>query len=365
MSRRGYSLYRKAGKGPWYVSWTDGEGNRLAIRGSVDKSIASEIGRAKAAEADRVRCGVVDPKQQVAKNAGQVSISVHLDEWKGSMASRGRTPRYVAMQRSRVVRLFDLCGISCLNDMTRDRVESGLGKITNLHTAQTANHYRTAVKIFSRWCRKSSLTVSNNLEDVGVVSAPGRTFRRTAINADQLSAILESTESRNCKSAMKNIDRAMYYRIMAYTGFRKGEAASLTPESFNLASDAPTITVEASYSKRRRRDVQQIPVGMVPHLSEWLKGKTPLEPVFKIDPWMNLNKVFRLDCKAAGVVPGDKERLGVHSLRRFYITSVIRSGGLAVAQRMARHSTPGLTAQYADLDDQDILKGLSGLPPVR
>jgi hypothetical protein len=40
--------------------------------------------------------------------------------------------------------------------------------------------------------------------------------------------------------------------------------ASLTRESFDLSSDEPTVTVEAAYSKRRRRDTIVLPKEVVP-----------------------------------------------------------------------------------------------------
>ena len=48
-------------------------------------------------------------------------------------------------------------------------------------------------------------------------------------------------------------DRAVLYRLAVGTGFRAGELASLTPESFDLDADPPTVTILAAYSKRRHR----------------------------------------------------------------------------------------------------------------
>jgi integrase len=157
----------------------------------------------------------------------------------------------------------------------------------------------------------------------------------------------------------------MYYRIMANTGFRRNEAASLTPESFALDDpEQPHIIVEAAYSKRRKRDTQPITREFAELLRPWLAGRSVAKPVIDFPKWMNLERVFRADCEAAGIEPVDGEILGVHSLRRFYITSVVRSAGLAVGQDLARHSTPALTKKYADLDMTDYRKGLAGLPPV-
>jgi hypothetical protein len=77
---------------------------------------------------------------------------------------------------------------------------------------------------------------------------------------------------------------------------------------------------------------------------------------------INWNRVFRQDCKAAGIDRLDGHKLGLHSLRRWYITAGVRNGGLAVAQRLARHSTPALTMKYADLDASDRAAALDKLP---
>src|SRR5271155_3997636 len=54
------------------------------------------------------------------------------------------------------------------------------------------------------------------------------------------------------------------------TGLRAGELRSLTPDSFNLTSQSPTVTVEACYSKHRRKDVLPLHPDMVPRLRQWL-----------------------------------------------------------------------------------------------
>ena len=47
----------------------------------------------------------------------------------------------------------------------------------------------------------------------------------------------------------------LLYTLAVNTGLRAGELASLTAESFDLDANQPTVTVEAAYSKHRRRDV--------------------------------------------------------------------------------------------------------------
>jgi len=41
----------------------------------------------------------------------------------------------------------------------------------------------------------------------------------------------------------------MLYHLAAGTGFRANELRSLTPESFDLDANTPTVTVQAAYSR--------------------------------------------------------------------------------------------------------------------
>ena len=46
---------------------------------------------------------------------------------------------------------------------------------------------------------------------------------------------------------MEGTTRGMLYRFATMTGLRAAELASLTPASFDLAADTPTVTLEAGY----------------------------------------------------------------------------------------------------------------------
>ena len=76
----------------------------------------------------------------------------------------------------------------------------------------------------------------------------------------------------------------MLYLLAAWTGFRKNELASLTLRSFDFAADPAVVTVDAAYSKRRRRDEIPLHPGIVDILKAWLVNTDvkPNEPVFPL-----------------------------------------------------------------------------------
>lgn len=364
--RRGYSIFKRAGRGPFYVSWRDASGKRRIEAASDSRSTAHEIGRAKVTERDRIRGGVITAGQAKAKAAGIQPVQPHIDDWKQSLLSRQRTAKYAAMQAGRVKRLLGIIGVETLAQLTAEKVQSALGNVAELHTPNTANHYRTAMTMFCRWCVRNDRLIGSPMPAVDRISEAGDTFQRFAFTAEQLESLYKATETRKGKSPLRGIDRAMYYRLMANTGFRRSEAASLTAESFALDDpQQPHITVAAAYSKRRKRDTQPITHDFAEALRPWLASKTPGKRVFALPKWMGVERVFRADCKAAGIVAEKGVRLGAHSLRRFYITSIVRAAGLAVGQELARHSTPTLTKKYTDLDIADYRRGLAGLPQVK
>src|SRR5262249_40627402 len=98
---------------------------------------------------------------------------------------------------------------------------------------------------------------------------------------DELGWLIRIAEScTRHEFSLRAPDRAMLYRVALGTGFRADELRSLTPESFNLAGEQPTVTVAASYSKHREEDVQPITTDLAERLRQWLKGKQAGERIF-------------------------------------------------------------------------------------
>jgi len=158
----------------------------------------------------------------------------------------------------------------------------------------------------------------------------------------------------------------MLYRVALGTGFRANELRSLTPESFDLDGEPPTVTVEAGYSKRRRMDEQPIRRDLAELLREWLADKTPGKRVFALGD--KPAKMMREDLQAAGIPYRDAggRVADFHSLRACYISGIQRGGAsVKVVQELARHSDPKLTLNtYTHLRVSDKTAALEALPGV-
>src|SRR5262249_26301662 len=122
---------------------------------------------------------------------------------------------------------------------------------------------------------------------------------RRSLPLDEFALFLDVARKGKPKRKLAGVDRAMLYLLAAYSGFRCSELASLTPESFGLASDPPNVTVDAAYSKRRRQDTQPLPRDVATVLAEWLRGKPAKERLWP-GRWVNhAAKMVKADLAAA------------------------------------------------------------------
>jgi len=146
---------------------------------------------------------------------------------------------------------------------------------------------------------------------------------------------------------------------MLATGLRKSEVASLLPVSFSLHGEPATVTIEASYSKRRRRDTLPLPSSLASRIRGWLTCKPEGQPVFKLPD--KPHKMFYCDLARAQIERKNRDGIAdLHALRHSFVTAIV-SGGASVktAQELARHSTPKLTFDvYAHARLHDVVEGL-------
>jgi hypothetical protein len=174
-------------------------------------------------------------------------------------------------------------------------------------------------------------------------------------------------------------DRAVLYPVAAYTGLRESELASLTPESFDLDSNPPAVTVEAAYSKHRRKDTQPLRSDLAALLRDWMKDKPTGKRLWPGGWGRHGAKMVRADLEAASAAKkkADPKSTGIpyrdvagrvfdfHALHQF-ISSLAAAGiHPKVAQALARHSTIPLTMdRYSHVHLFDQTAALDKLPEL-
>ena len=85
---------------------------------------------------------------------------------------------------------------------------------------------------------------------------------RRPLTAEEFDRLLTAAHQSEPIRGLSGPDRVMLYITAAYTGLRASELASLTAASVALASDPPAFTVDARYSKRKRKDTVPLHPGV-------------------------------------------------------------------------------------------------------
>ena len=222
----------------------------------------------------------------------------------------------------------------------QDRLCRGVG-------ISTTNAYLTAFKGFMRWLgpAKENRAPSDPLACLSRMNADAdlRVVRR-ALEPDEFAALLDAARGGRPFRGLSGADRAVLYLLAARTGLRAWELASLSAASFDFA--APSVTVEAAYSKRRRRDVQPLRADVAELLAGYIEGK-PSAALLWPGSWpADGAEMLRQDLAAAGIPYVDPAGLvyDFHALRHQFITDLAAAGVHPKdAQALARHSTITLT----------------------
>src|SRR5690606_1136370 len=105
--------------------------------------------------------------------------------------------------------------------------------------------------------------------------------QRRALTAEEFALLLRSALTSDVEiQCYDGLTRARIYLFSYLTGLRRGELASLTPASFDLKADPPTLRIEATISKHRRLDVLPLHSELASLLSDWLPALGKKEALF-------------------------------------------------------------------------------------
>jgi integrase len=366
-----------------------------------DHAAAEQLGRELEKRAMQRREGLLDPAQERFAKAARAPIADHAAAHVEHLRAAGNTAKHVQTVERHLAVVLAAAGIERLPELKSAAVLSAMSAIRNPPPVEgkkkqkqpaslaTCNAHLRSVKGFSRWLWKQRLAPEDSLLDLGLYNAAtDRRHIRREMAAEEVRWLLDATEQRTIREhGAPGPTRAMCYRLAAATGFRANELRSLTTDSFDLDATPPTCTVEAGYSKRRKRDVQPLPEALVEPLRAWLAGFDPGEQVF-LGIAGDTARMLRSDltaARAAWLRASEQEPESVreqmqesdfllysdrqghvadfHSLRVLFISRVV-AGGASVkeAQTLARHSTPLLTMNtYSRATLLDVAGAVAGL----
>ena len=242
------------------------------------------------------------------------------------------------------------------------------------HSAQTRNHHLRSIKQFTRWLVKRGRSGNDPLIELSPVEVRSdRRHDRRALDPAEFGRLLDAAARGPVVEGLAGPDRVMLYLLAGWTGFRRKELASLTSRSFDLEGIPPAVKILACYSKNKRSDAIPLHPVVVERLQEWFASKPHMgadDRLFALrtdgGSWRKTNKMMAVDLAAAGLSYQDEAGLyaDFHSNRHTFISNLGRAGvSVTMAQKLARHSTPSLTANvYTHLGLEDKAGAIASLP---
>jgi integrase len=294
-------------------------------------------------------------------------LAEHLAEYVADLGARGNCSEYVLTTESHAKKVLQGCKWVYARDITPEAAQAYLADLGKRGLGPSAvNHYLKAVKGFAAWMMRNRRTSENRLAYLrGFNPKLDVRHERRALTDEECRRLVQAAERGPVRFGMSGPQRALVYRLALGTGLRRNELRSLTWSSFDLDGREPTVTVEAGYSKHRRRDVLPLASHLVPALRDW-KAEHPADGVvFPLS--QDTARMLKVDLKDAGVDPDKGDRVvDFHALRHTFITK-LAEGKVhpKVAQMLARHQSITLTMDhYTHLDVLSHRPALDALPDL-
>jgi site-specific recombinase XerD len=411
-------------RGKQYAAWTDGKGKaqrarlnpaadriiqvaecytaqyfnehgkrRKAATGCQDKAEAQRYANRLENEARKRRRGEIDTKAERHGKEARRPLSEHVADFKQYLRDKGNTEQHVNQTTRQVQVIIDAVHAEHIANLDGAAVMRAIGAMRERKddpaSLRTCNAHLRSVKSFTRWLWKEKRTPDDALAGLSQFNeATDRRHVRRELTPEELAFLLPHVE-RDPKGnfCLSGPVRAMAYRVALGTGFRVKELRTLSPGSFDLDSDPPTVMVPAAYSKRRRQDLQPIRQDLAALLRPWLAEFAADTKLFRLPH--NTSKMFQRDLAAARSAwiddaKADDERqrreqsdflsyanaagevADFHAQRHTYISGIVAGGAsVKTCQELARHSTPVLTiGRYSHTRLHDLQGALDALPDV-
>jgi integrase/recombinase XerD len=352
-----------------FVVYRDASGVERRVPLASDKTAAQTMLSDIITREERKAAGLIDKFDEHANRP----LAEHLKDYRRHLESKENAESHVKQTISYIEKLLAGCGFKFIRDMSASRVSTWLAELRDKgRSIRTSNAYLTAVKGFSRWLVRDRRAAEDVLAHLSALNAKVdvRHERRT-LEPVEIAKLINAARMGKRFRSLSGEDRAVLYHVAVTTGLRASELASLTPRSFDLVSDPPTIKVEAAYSKHRRQDILPLRPDVADVLRKHLAeiGRAANEPLWS-GSWSRNGsaKMIRMDLKAAEIPYKDEaDRVfDFHCLRHQFISTLARSGAHPKeAQALARHSTITLTMdRYTHLAVVDLTSALDRLPAI-
>lgn len=323
----------------------------ISLRTS-DKRIAQQKAQEYVQAEERKRSGLYVTEQQ--RSDGAKSLQSLKDEYIQYLIDKGTQRDHYRKVDQRLRDGFAYLGWNSLGSIDKRMYQQWISS-QHKWSKKTQQHYQTAFKAFCKWLWEEEYLNENPLDRV-------RGINGVAASAPPIAAFTED-EARvflaECPQYRKD-----FYSLMIYTGLRGAEANRLRVDSVRTdEQNRYWIVLNRDQAKARRTEFLEVSVLLVPMIRRLTQGR---DGSGKLLPrGRPSRKTFGLDLERAGIkkVRFDGSCITFHSLRKTFVTLITCiTDSPAAIQRLARHTTPGLTEiRYTDrkaLNHHDIVDEL-------
>lgn len=351
----------------WYIGYATETGERRTVKGFTDKTETERLAARLEHDVMLRRRGLIDPELETLAAKRRTPLPDHVAAFKRSMGSN--TDKHVKLTMSRISRIIDGLEAKTIKDLSAEAVELFLQELAEEEKLgnRTYNHYVQAIDGFCNWLVDKKRASANPLAGLKRLNTEvDIRHPRRALDAAEIRKLVDSARDSGVKiQCFDGEARARIYTLAYMTGLRRNELGSLTKESFDLEANPPTVTVQAGFSKHRRRDVIPLHPELVTLLEGWLADYAAEDVLFpklgKRRTWLmvkkDLERVGIAYVTADGIA--DFHAAGRHS----HITELLRSGAsLPEAKELARHSDIRMTMKYTHIGIHDQAAAIKQLP---
>ena len=291
-----------------------------------------------------VKIGLIDSKKVAASKL----LQEHVEDYIKSLSAKGRTEKYIAGIKSILARIFTDCKFVLWSDISASRLERYLDELRdggNGISARTFNSNLKAVKQFCNWIVKNGRASESPVMCLECLNTEtDKRHPRRALEPDEIRQLLKAAVASPKRFGMTGYARVLLYRLAIETGLRASELRSLRISSFDF--DDCTVTVEAGYSKHRRRDILPLKPETTAELKGFLGDKIPGLNAFNMPSKDRVAKMIKADLADGGIdyVDDAGRYADFHSLRHT-TGSLLAASGVhpKVAQTIMRHADINLT----------------------
>ena len=340
-----------------YYSYRDETGKKKEHRfGKSGKPGEASVAQSKAqARADKIKRGLIDPREELLYQQSHRTILEIVDEYKQHLISKRNTKQHNKNLLDYLTRWISDCNITCLIDADPHILNQWL---TGLNvSARTQNYARQSVLGLLRWAVSYNRMAINPCPTGLVPKQNENTDRR------KLSRAMHFEDFKKLISVAPP-HRQAYYFIAAFMGLRWREIARLHWHDFDF--DAGVATVQANQTKNKKKAELPIPDPVIQSLIAIRPENVDLSTkIFNSEPTL---RTWKLDLIKADIVSKDKKgkligyaddqgRIIDRKCLRLSFGTWLKLAGVDLrdAQKLLRHHDPALTSNiYTDVRLVDL-----------